>query len=732
MQSAAAAQPQSALVPAKASAWAAFWQTLIRYQGDKVNPWMAVGNTIGVALPLTIGAEMGRIGTSLVVCTGALNVAFSDSQEPYAQRARRMCAASMLVGLAVFAGSLSGRNAITAVLVATVWALAAGFLVALSTAAADLGATSLVTMLVYGAFPMAPQKALYAGLLALAGGLLQTLLAVAFWPIRRHEPERRALGELFLELSRAVTSPIQATEPPPATAQINQAQDRLASLNRSHSIEAERYRLLLSQAERMRLSLMALRRLRTRIGREKPTGSEVEILDLYFANCSRILGAIGHSLIAGEPTRTMDELLKELELLPERLRALVGSSRAAATQLRAMTNEALIEMDALTGQIRTATELAVATTPAGLAAFHQREARKPWNLRLSGSLATLRANFHLQSAACRHAIRLAVCVAVADGLARGFELPRSYWLPMTVAILLKPDFSATFSRGVLRLAGTFAGLGLATGLFHVLPHGPAAQVALIAALMFLMRCFGPANYGILVTAITALVVVLFALSGVAPGAVIAARGLNTVFGGVIALVAYWIWPTWERTQVAEGMARMLDAYREYFRAIRECYIRREGVCFEPLDRGRLAARLARTNLEASIDRLFGEPGTSAATVALLSGMLASSHRLIQALMALEAGLYSSHPVPAREPFQRFANDVELTLYYLASVLRRSPITREALPDLREDHHALVHCSHSPDECYALVDDETDRITNSLNTLSEELFRWIGPKKRAEA
>jgi uncharacterized membrane protein YccC len=338
----------------------------------------------------------------------------------------------------------------------------------------------------------------------------------------------------------------------------------------------------------------------------------------------------------------------------------------------------------------------------------------------------------LESTACRHAIRLAVWVALGDALARGFGLQRSYWLPMTVAIVLKPDFAATFSRGVLRLAGTFAGLALSTGLFHVLPPGNAAQVVLIAILMFLMRCFGPANYGILSTAVTALVVLLIAMTGVSPKEVIAARGLNTVAGGIIALIAYWIWPTWERTRVAEAMAQMLDAYREYFRAIRELYIRQAEPVPRELDRVRLAARLARSNLEASIDRFSAEPGSSPTSRKLLSGVLASSHRLVHAVMALEAGLYTSHSAPARDAFRMFANHVELTLYYLASALRGHPLTREALPDLREDHHALVHAASAPAERYELVNVETDRITNSLNTLSEELLRWIEAEQRVGA
>lgn len=321
------------------------------------------------------------------------------------------------------------------------------------------------------------------------------------------------------------------------------------------------------------------------------------------------------------------------------------------------------------------------------------------------------------------AFRLAVCVTIGDTIGRGFELHRSYWLPMTVAIVLKPDFASTFSRGVLRLAGTFAGLVLATELFHVLPASAAAQAAAIAALMFVLRCWGPANYGIFVTAVTGLIVFLIAMASVPPKEVIAARGLNTVLGGAIALLAYWLWPTWERARVDEAMAQMLDAYREYFRMIRESYFHPEP--FEDaLDRARLAARRARSNLEASFDRLRAEPGTSPQTLAAFSSMMASSHRLIQAVMALEAGLHTSRPAPAREAFRRFANDLELTLHSLAGALRGSPLSRADLPDLREDHHALAHSGDPGRERYALVNAETDRVTNSLNTVSEEILKWL--------
>src|SRR5262249_7878570 len=269
---------------------------------------------------------------------------------------------------------------------------------------------------------------------------------------------------------------------------------------------------------------------------------------------------------------------------------------------RAMVVDARSQLDALAGQLRSVVDLTAHALPQGKEAFAAREARQPWNLRLSGTIATLRANLNLKSAAFRHAIRLAAGVALGAGLAPSLPWRRPYWVPMTIVIVLKPDFTATFSRGVLRLAGTFLGLVLATGLFHLLPAALGAQIALIAALAFLLRCLGPANYGILVTAVTAMIVLMLALTGVAPAEVMAARGLSTVVGGAIALLAYAIWPTWEHTQVAEGMAQLLDAYRNYFRAVRESYLRPETSFAAELDRTRLAGRLARSNLEASIDR----------------------------------------------------------------------------------------------------------------------------------
>ncbi len=694
------------------TSWSAFRENVVRFQPEKVSPWIGLRNAIGVILPLAIGGVLHAIPSGLLAATGALNVAFSDSHVPYIQRARRMLAASALVGASVFVGTVCAHNHALTLLVVTAWAFAAGMLVALDQAAADLGTVSLVTLLVFAALPMRPEQALRSGVLAFCGGLAQTILSVALWPLRRYAPERRALADLFRELAASAQSSTRATEPPPATAQSTEAQDALASLDRDRSIEAERYRAMLSQAERMRLGLLVLARLRTRIAREDAADVAVPLLDRFFELAAGLLDALAVELVTGAPAAASASL-DGMRAIGARLRGCAGGT----------VRDARRQVDALAGQFDAAIHLAGDALPAGATRFERVEAARSWKLRLQGTLATLRANLSLRSAACRHAIRLGVCVAIGEALGQQLALTRSYWAPMTVAIVLKPDFSGTFSRGALRLAGTFAGLLLATALFHVLPPGAGLEIVLVGVFVFVVRAFGPANYGIAATAITALVVLLVALNGFTPNSVILARGLNTAIGGVVALLAYAIWPTWEHTQLSEALAQLIEGYRAYFRAIHAAYEQPGAPPPRELDRARIEGRRARSNVEASVERVAAEPGTRREQMRVLGGLLANSHRLAHALMALEAGLSASRAVPARPTLRAFAADVDLTLDSLAAALRGAPLDLAALPDLREDHHALVAGAAPAADRYALVNVETDRIVNSLNTLAEDVSRW---------
>jgi uncharacterized membrane protein YccC len=700
----------------------AFWRTVKKIDKGKINNrWMALRNAIAVALPLGAGIAMGNPLGAVAVATGALNVSFSDGRDPYYQRARRMVTWSLLGAFAVFVGSISGNNSTASILVAACWAFLAGMLLALGPHAGDLGLNTLVALIVFaGKGSTTLSGAAKTGLLVLAGGLLQSSFCLAFWPMRRSDPERRAIGHAYLDLAKEVdpNSDVDATPIKPRSAD---EQDTIDALGYNHTVEGERFRLLFDQADRLRLSVYSLVRLRDRLGeldhqRSEAEGDAADLLDGVFRLAAKLVNSAGSQLIDG--TAAEAGLKEELQhLVDEAQRQKTAAEFPLAASIAS-------GVDVLAGQLRLVTDLAE-RADLGESVEHDTERQSPiFKKQFSSWTATLRANLDLRSAVFRHAVRLSVCVAAADWLEHSLGWRRAYWLPMTVAVVLKPDFASTFSRGVLRLLGTAVGLVLATALIHVLPTSAVTQLLLVGLFTFCLRYWGPANYGLFTWAVSGLVVFLIAATGSSPTEVMAARAANTVAGGLLALLAYGVWPTWERTQVSESFADMIEASRAYLQRVFK------GLASEPATREmrfgseRLAWQRARTNVEASVDRVLTEPGASAAQSDTLLSMLASSHSLMLAIVGLEAGMTHRHLRNPPCALETFGRDVDFTLYFLSEALRGSKPALNSLPELREDHRKLLESRDNFSQHDGFILAETDRLTVSLNTLREQVMRFV--------
>lgn len=692
------------------------WRELTSFDKGKIAPEIAIRNTIGIVLPLIAGSALGNVSAGAVGALGALAVSYRDSRDPYITRARRMLLSSVLVGVAVSLGAISGRNNITAVAAATLWAFGAGMMVLFGLQAGNLGVTTVVTLVVFAARRLTPIEALETGLVATAGGVLQTLLSIAFWPVHRYEPERRIIGSLYRSLASLAVSPAGQGGAPPGTVQLTETQKVLSSLRGDRNIEAERYIFLVNQAERIRLSLLTLRRLVHRIGRDPQGTDAATATERILAAASDALQEMSRGVIRGMKPVSLEQFSQAVEGFRK------TEPQTASPFLAATIRDASHQIDALAGQLRAARALISVLVPELVAGLEKPDVSTVSPPDPKANLATLRANLSLQSTAFRHALRLAVCVGLGEALGHVLRFQRTYWLTMTIAIVLRPYFTATINRGILRIAGTIVGLILATGLFHILPAGRTSEITLLAVFAFLLRWIGPANYGVFVTAVSAFIVLLLAITGVSPGGVIVARAVNTVLGGALALAAYWIWPTWERTRSGPVLANLMDAYRRYFHAVLNTYITGAGGD-EERNQARMEARLARSNAEALIDRVAAEPGSTADYSNLLSGMLASAHNFVRAVMALESGLYRKGPERVPPAAIEFALKVQATLRAIAGAFRSSkPLPR--LPDLREAHNAILASAEEAPDQYTLIHTETDRITTSLNTLSEQTTKWL--------
>jgi len=138
-------------------------------------------------------------------------------------------------------------------------------------------------------------------------------------------------------------------------------------------------------------------------------------------------------------------------------------------------------------------------------------------------------------------VRLMACMGVAGLVSEVLPLQRSYWVPLTVAIVLKPDYGSVFARAVQRGIGTIVG-AVAGAVLLVLFHGAWLLVpfGVLAALLPYGRI---RNYGLLATFLTPLVVVLVDLLKPIGWRLAGDRLIDTLIGCAIVLViGFAPWP----------------------------------------------------------------------------------------------------------------------------------------------------------------------------------------------
>ena len=680
-------------------------------------PYMAFRNAAGMLLSLALGrATPIAFGAPAAAC-GALFVSYSDGSDPYRHRAIRMIAASVTLAFAAFVGGLSEHYRFGVGAIAAAAAFVAGMAVVLGQTAADIGTVSLVMLTVFSGQRLTLRNSGEAALLTLLGGLIQTALSLSLWPVRRYEPERRALALLYLEVGRTAVKPMKPDGAPPATVHASQAHEALRSLRQDNGDESLRCQSLLNQAERARLCVIRLLQMQAALERQGQSGQDSETLSRFLSAAGSALEAIGESLLNGAGADLAhDQIAKVNGLIEEWRPHVVGKAPSLEGIAR---KDMLFQMDALAGQLRAAEDLVTGSVPRDAVSFGRPSPLKSWRSNPNSIVATLRANLSFQSAVFRHALRLTICLTIAGMIARATDWSRSYWIPMTVVILLRPDFAGTFSRGLQRIAGTIVGLILATAQIYFLPSTFAVRATLIGICVFLLRLLGPANYGFFAMGVTAAIVLMLSLTGVAPKLLMQARAIDTLIGGVLALSAYALWPT--REPVEDALANLLAAYREYFRAVVQ---RNLGSTTDEnlISRERLASRMARSNLEASVERLAAEPSTETNQIELVRSMIASSHRFAHAIMALEASETKITGTSAPTELQRFVADVQTTLADLEGVLRERKIPAE-WPDLRSDFRILADAGVHRIPLSTLPSVEGDTIVNSVNTLREQILQW---------
>jgi len=666
----------------------------IRINWSQFDGPAALRCTIGVLVPLVGGLVFGQPLVSAFGAVGAMSVGFGSFQGAYRSRAAVMVLAAFGMAISIFIGSLAGHSDMAEIAAATSIAFISGLLVALGPSAAFVGLQSVVAVLIASGFPSDPPGAALRAVIVLGGGLVQTLLVVLIWPLRRFSVERQTIAAAYRSLGRyASTLPgIDGTPPEPHTfsAIVPPIEDPHPF---SHGGALLVFQSLFDEAERIRASLASIA-----AEQRKPSTTGGACASALPPLCGRALMEIADAL---EGERDPSEGDRPIWEPIDQCLATLPASAA---------------VDALLGQVRAAWRTAGLLTSkssrtSALPRFTPLRPRPP----IGDAFTTLRANLTLQSTACRHALRLAAAIAITDTIYRVMNLPRGYWMPMTALLVLKPDFHDTFARGVARIAGTILGAGMATLIVRELEPGPSALAVFVLA--FVWGCYAVfrVNYALFTVCVTGYVVFILRLSGVAEMTAATTRAIDTVAGGTLALAIYAIWPTWAATTVRSSLAALLETHGRYVSGLLDSYVTPQEPDLARLAELRSDARLARSNFEADAERMLAEPSRKGALGSrTVKGLIAALRRHALAALALHAGIERGidRPFPG---MARLSEEMKTSLSLLAEAVREGTAP-PPLPPLRQTQLALAK-SVGP-----TTGEETDLMVDGVNTMADLLAR----------
>jgi uncharacterized membrane protein YccC len=684
---------------------------------------VAVGQGLRVAAGTVTALAVGWVGWSYPVGAAAAGGALAMGPPSIVPGGRPrlgvLAVAAVGMGLGAFVGSATAPVDWLYVLVSGGWAAAAGVIAAVDAGLTPVGINSLMALVVFGRFPASPGDALRTGVVVGAGALLQVALA----GVRRghHVPrELEALAAAYRALGGYAGAVARGASSLDASAAVDGAAAAIAR-SRVDAPAPEAWHSLVDEADRIRLELLSLAGERERLARVGTPDELLARLTAALDEVGRLLAAVATSLAAGRPTAAVDDLCVGVErlstLLPEDppgAPRTAGSpaGRAALTalagQLRAVAGQLPAALGSPPGRVRRDALSRVAVD--GLTAVRT-------------LLRRVRATATWEGSAVRHALRLAAVVVLAELIGRVTGVARPYWIALTGAIILRPDFATTFTRGVGRAVGTLAGVAVASVVAITLPPRHVAIVALVGLFEWAGAALFRASFALFSAGVTGAVVFLLAGVDTSPVADAVDRLLATVIGAALALGLYAAWPSWAREEAWTALADLVDAHRAYMAEVL-CEVAgvrpRRRDTLDALDRQR---RLARSNAEAAIARSLTDPPPRRIDGRLAAGMLAAIRRQVIAAHTLRTRLLEEGgpTVPELRPL---AEALDATMAAASAALRGRRV--QPPPPLRPLHDRLVAALRRRQldpELRTLLETQTDEIVDAANTMTYRL--WSG-------
>lgn len=291
------------------------------------------------------------------------------------------------------------------------------------------------------------------------------------------------------------------------------------------------------------------------------------------------------------------------------------------------------------------------------------------------NIRVLKNNISFSSSHFRHALRVTIALLIGYlfSLFQFLGIGHTYWILITIVAILKPAYSITKKRNLLRLYGTVAGAVIAYGILHFIQVNEALfSILLLSMIMCFSFLKGKYFWAVLFMTIY----VFLSFNFLSPGNVniiFRDRIVDTAIAAAItSLVAYVVLPVWEHTQNLDLMKKSAGSNLLYFQSVISKFLE-TGFDLEDYKVKRKNAIISLANLSDNFQRMISEPKNQQKKLEVVHQFVATSHLITAYTASLSQYVKDNEKYPEIDA-EGWSRKIEAEMQKVANLLKGDKIT----------------------------------------------------------
>jgi uncharacterized membrane protein YccC len=637
-----------------------------------------IRTTLSILLPSLVFAQFDQLQTGLAMSLGALNVSISDAPGPVMHRRNAMLTSILIAFLVTLITGFARMNSYTMGVEVLLFGFFFSMFGVYGNRATSVGTAALLIMILMIDRPMDAAGVVREAVLVLAGAAWYTAISLLMSQLQPYRLAQQALGQCIHEIAKlmAIKADFYTISTP-----LEEDYRRLIAQQVVVSEKQDAVREVLFKSRRI-------------VAESTPIGrllvlTFVDMVDLYeqiiamYYDYEAIRKRFGQSGILDQIASIIRRLSIEMDHLGLAIQSPVSVRKPY--DYKPLLEDIKRSIDAL-GDTEGST-LVLKKILVSLRTVSQRFTVLQRNLAVSNvgpvrseelevgrfvshqviDLKSFLDNITPNSSVFRHSVRVSIAMLLGFVLTKLISYGHhSYWVLLTISVILKPAFSLTKQRNTERIIGTLIG-GLIGVLILTLVPNKTAQFVFMVLLMLGTYSTQRTYYIAMVICVTPFVLILFSFLGVSYLGVAEERLLDTVLGGVIALVAgYLLFPQWESGQLAKPMQEVLKANIRYVQLLVDSL---SGKPIQLVDYKliRKDVYVTSANLSAAFDRMLSEPKHKQRHEKLIYEFVVLNHILSANIATITSAQLMAEPKALPAPLLR---PVKRSLFTLTESLNQ--------------------------------------------------------------